>query len=42
MLYLALQPSQQVKMTAHRYRFLDDAGITLKMISGERGEETHV
>ena len=32
MLYFSLQPSQQVKMPAHRYPFLNDTRIALKMV----------
>ena len=41
MLYLALQPSQQVAMAPYRYPFLNDAEVALKMIGRKRGEKTH-
>ncbi|SEL62510.1 hypothetical protein SAMN05216387_1191, partial [Nitrosovibrio tenuis] len=34
--------SQQIKMTPHRYPFLNDPEVTLEMLGRKRGEETHV
>jgi len=42
MLYLPLQPFQQIAMPSHRQPFLNDAEITLKMIGRKREKESHV
>lgn len=42
MLYLSLQPSQQVRMATHSYSFPDDSEVTFQMLIRERGRKYHL